>query len=97
MNAGHELFGRLETGEEVHRITIRGGGLEVKVITWGAVIQDLRLQKHQPPLVCVPERYCEIAFQLLNEIQAALFIQMNDGFRVGARAITVALFDKTRP
>ena len=30
MNAGHELFGRLETGEEVHRITIRGGGLEVK-------------------------------------------------------------------
>lgn len=46
-----EVFGTTEKGESVHRVTISGGGLTAKVITWGAVIQDLRLDGHQPPLV----------------------------------------------
>lgn len=51
MNVENEVFGRLETGEPVYRISISGGGLTATVITWGAVIQDLRLEGHQPPLV----------------------------------------------
>jgi len=46
-----EIFGRTEDGEEVRRITISGGGLTARVLTWGAVIQDLRLEGHAPPLV----------------------------------------------
>lgn len=47
----YEVFGRTEKGEPVYRIRISGGGLIANVITWGAVIQDLRLEGHQPPLV----------------------------------------------
>lgn len=46
-----EIFGHLKTGEPVHRVTIRGGGLTANVMSWGAVIQDLRLEGHAPPLV----------------------------------------------
>jgi aldose 1-epimerase len=46
-----ELFGTTEAGEEVHRVTLKGGGLTAKVMTWGAALQDLRLDRHQPPLV----------------------------------------------
>lgn len=38
-------------GGEVRRITLRGGGLRAEVLTWGAVIRDLRLDGHAPPLV----------------------------------------------
>ena len=38
-------------GESVQRVTIRGGGLTAKVLTWGAVVQDLRLAGHPAPLV----------------------------------------------
>ncbi len=51
MNARNELFGRLETGEPVQLVVLTGGGLTAKIITWGAVIQDLRLDRHAPPLV----------------------------------------------
>lgn len=51
MGVGNEIFGRLETGETVERITIAGGGLTARVLTWGAVIQDLRLAGHDAPLV----------------------------------------------
>ncbi|MGJ7041782.1 aldose 1-epimerase [Shinella sp. BE166] len=51
MGAGNEIFGRLENGEAVERITIQGGGLTAHVLTWGAVIQDLRLEGHDAPLV----------------------------------------------
>lgn len=51
MSAGNEIFGRLETGDAVERITIAGGGLTAHVLTWGAVIQDLRLDGHDAPLV----------------------------------------------
>ncbi len=48
---GLNLFGRTDKGEPVHRVQISGGGLTANVMTWGAVIQDLRLEGHQPPLV----------------------------------------------
>ena len=46
-----EVFGHTPDGEAVHRITISGGGLTADVLTWGAVIQDLRLKGHEHPLV----------------------------------------------
>lgn len=46
-----ETFGTTPSGEVVERVTISNGGLTAKVITWGAVIQDLRLEGHQPSLV----------------------------------------------
>ncbi len=51
LRAGNEIFGRLENGETVERITIAGGGLTARVLTWGSVIQDLRLEGHDAPLV----------------------------------------------
>ena len=51
MRAGNEIFGHLENGEAVERVTLAGGGLTAHVLTWGAVIQDLRLQGHDAPLV----------------------------------------------
>ncbi len=52
-----EVFGTTEKGETVYRVRISGGGLTANVITWGAVIQDLRLDGHQPPLVLGFERF----------------------------------------
>jgi aldose 1-epimerase len=46
-----EVFGTTQGGESVYRVEIAGGGLTASVITWGAVIQDLRLEGHEPPLV----------------------------------------------
>ncbi len=50
-------FGRTGTGEAVERVTIDGGGLRASVLTWGAVIQDLRLAGHGPALVLGFERF----------------------------------------
>ncbi len=46
-----ELFGTTADGEPVHRHRICGGGLTATVLEWGAVIQDLRLDGHDAPLV----------------------------------------------
>jgi aldose 1-epimerase len=51
MTAGGEIFGHTPEGKPVHRHRIEGGGLQAHVITWGAVIQDLRMEGHRPPLV----------------------------------------------
>lgn len=45
-----EVFGKTETGETVHRATLKGGGLTAKVMTWGAALQELRLDGHDTPL-----------------------------------------------
>ena len=45
-----EEWGTFE-GEPVHRVALRGGGLTAHVITWGAVVQDLRLDGVAHPLV----------------------------------------------
>jgi aldose 1-epimerase len=49
--AQREVFGKTAKDETVYRVKITGGGLTAHVMTWGAVIQDLRLEGHQPPLV----------------------------------------------
>jgi aldose 1-epimerase len=46
-----EVFGTTADGEPVYRLHLSGGGLQASVLTWGAVIQDLRLEGHAPPLV----------------------------------------------
>lgn len=46
-----EIFGFAPDGQPVHRLTLANGPLTAKVITWGAVIQDLRMTGHEPPLV----------------------------------------------
>lgn len=46
-----ELFGTTAEGEAVHRYRIEGGGLTATVMEWGAVLQDLRLEGHNAPLV----------------------------------------------
>ncbi len=38
-------------GTDVHRIKLVGGGLTAHVLTYGAVLQDLRLEAHEAPLV----------------------------------------------
>ena len=46
-----ELWGQMPDGTEVHRIKLVGGGLIAHVLTYGAVLQDLRLDGHEAPLV----------------------------------------------
>jgi aldose 1-epimerase len=52
-----ERFGTTEHGEEVLRVELRGARLRARVITWGAVLQDLRLDGHGPALVLGLERF----------------------------------------
>jgi aldose 1-epimerase len=51
MTTQGEIFGTTPKGETVYRVKISGGGLTAHVMTWGAVIQDLRLDGHAAPLV----------------------------------------------
>ena len=51
MNAPQH-FGTAPDGKAVHLIHLTGGGLRASIMTWGAVVQDLRLDGHEPPLVC---------------------------------------------
>lgn len=37
------LFGTTQNGQEVHKITLSDGALTVSLLTWGAVVQDVRL------------------------------------------------------
>ncbi len=46
-----ENFGHMPDGGPVQRITLEGGGLTAHVLTYGSVIQDLRLEGHEFPLV----------------------------------------------
>ena len=54
---GGELFGTTVEGEPVHRHRIQGGGLTASIMEWGAVIQDLRLDGHDAPLVLGFEKF----------------------------------------
>lgn len=60
-----ELFGWTAGGEAVHRIRIEGGGLKASVLTFGAVLQDLRLDGHDAPLVLGFERFEDYARHVL--------------------------------
>lgn len=46
-----ESFGIAPDGSPVERVTLSGGGLMLNLITWGAIVQDLRLAGLQSPLV----------------------------------------------
>ena len=45
-----EAFGQTADGETVHRVTIEGGGLTARIMTWGATLQELWLEGHAAPL-----------------------------------------------
>lgn len=49
--ARSDIFGTGADEETVTRLFLKGGGLTAQVLTWGAVIQDLRLDGHDAPLV----------------------------------------------
>ncbi|HTO30299.1 MAG TPA: aldose epimerase family protein [Pararhizobium sp.] len=51
MQTQTDIFGHLPSGDAVHRVVITGGGLTAHILTWGSVIQDLRLDGHSAPLV----------------------------------------------
>ena len=44
-------FGEMPDGTEVQRIQLSGNGLTANILTYGAVVQDLRLDGHEPALV----------------------------------------------
>ena len=46
-----EVFGLMPDGTPVRRYRLRGGGLTAHFLTYGAVLQDLRLDGHSGPLV----------------------------------------------
>jgi aldose 1-epimerase len=46
-----DIFGTGPNEETVTRVFLKGGNLTAQVLTWGAVIQDLRLDGHDAPLV----------------------------------------------
>jgi aldose 1-epimerase len=52
-----EVFGTTADGQEVLRHTIRGGGMTANIITFGAAVQDLRLEGHDAPLVLGFDRF----------------------------------------
>jgi aldose 1-epimerase len=54
-----DCFGSTATGETVHRLRIAGDGLTAQVLTWGALVQDLRLDGHAPPLVLGFETFAD--------------------------------------
>jgi aldose 1-epimerase len=55
--SAREEFGTTASGEVVERVKISNGGLTAYVMTWGAVIQDLRLEGHEPSLVLGFDNY----------------------------------------
>lgn len=46
-----QKFGEMPDGREVHRVQLSGHGLTANILTYGAVVQDLRLDGHEAPLV----------------------------------------------
>lgn len=79
-----ERFGMTADGETVQRFRIEGGGLKAAVMSWGAVLQDLRLEGHDAPLVLGFETFDDypahspymgaIAGRYANRIKGGRFI-----------------------
>lgn len=46
-----EAFGTMPDGAVVQRVSLRGGGLTARVLSYGALLQDLRLEGHSAALV----------------------------------------------
>ncbi|KAA0969472.1 galactose mutarotase [Aureimonas fodinaquatilis] len=48
---GRQVFGHFPDGRPVESLTLQGGGLTAKLLTMGAIVQDLRLEGVAHPLV----------------------------------------------
>ncbi len=46
-----DIFGRLPNGDPVHRVTLENGGVRAAFLTYGATLQDLRVEGVAHPLV----------------------------------------------
>ncbi|MEO1470672.1 MAG: aldose epimerase family protein [Pseudomonadota bacterium] len=46
-----ERFGTAPDGTPVHRVRLEGGGTRAAILTWGASLQDFRVDAHDRPLV----------------------------------------------
>ena len=46
-----DIFGSMPDGRSVECVLLRGGGLKASILTFGAVVQDLRLDGYDKPLV----------------------------------------------
>jgi aldose 1-epimerase len=51
MAGAADVFGTTGDGQPVRRVVLHAGGLTATIITYGAIIQDLRLDGHDAPLV----------------------------------------------
>lgn len=49
--ANREIFGQDPDGKSVYRVGLEGGGLTASILTWGAIVQDLRMEDVPFPLV----------------------------------------------
>lgn len=92
-----EYFGNMPEGQRVERITIRGGGLTAKFLTYGAVLQDLRLDGHHEALVLGFEEmphylqhspyFGATAGRCANRIKGATFDLDGETFRTDPNAL----------
>ncbi len=55
----NQLFGRTADGQDVHRAELKNGRLSASVMTWGAVLLDVRFAGHTPSLVLGFRRFSE--------------------------------------
>lgn len=87
-----EVFGHMPDGTTVERVTLRGGGLTARILNYGTVLQDLRLDGHAPPLVLGFERFADYlahsryfgatAGRCANRIAGAAFALDGQDYRV---------------
>lgn len=90
------VFGHLPDGRLVEQITLRGGGLVARVLTLGAIVQDLRMDGVAHPLVLgaeTPEPYLDqmqffgaIVGRFANRIAGATFEIDGRTYRIPANS-----------
>lgn len=83
-----EFFGTTKTGDTVRRFPIAGGGLSGTIITFGAAVQDLRLDGHHAPLVLGFDRFedYEVHSPFFGAIAGRYANRIRDGrFTIGGR------------
>src|SRR5690606_25485408 len=89
-----EPFGTTADGQSVGQIAIAGGGLTAHILTYGAIVRDLRLEGHHPPLVLGFERLVDyldhslyfgaIVGRYANRIAGGKFILDGERFETDA-------------